>query len=83
MDALMPLGMVSDFPSENQTMTTSTGTEEETKDYFVERDGEKFAYLTCTWADNQHDLVETILYLGSPTDRTTSVLHRDQQPVRP
>lgn len=45
MDALMPLGMVSDFPSENQTIITSAGTEEETKDYFVERDGEKFAGL--------------------------------------
>ncbi len=45
MDALMPLGMVSDFPSENQTMITSTGTEEAQKDYFVERDGEKFAGL--------------------------------------
>ena len=44
MNALMPLGMVSEFPSENQTTTiTSAGVEEERKDYFVERDGMKFA----------------------------------------
>jgi len=58
MDALMPLGMVSDFPSENQTMTTSTGTEEETKDYFVERDGEKFAgmhLLVDLWGASRLD----------------------------
>ena len=45
MDALMPLGMVSDFPSENQTTIPTTGTDEAPKDYFVERDGEKFAGL--------------------------------------
>ena len=40
----MPLGMVSDSPSENQTTTTtSVGVEDERKDYFVERDGMKFA----------------------------------------
>lgn len=44
MNALMPLGMVSEFPSENQTTTAaSAGAEEERKDYFVERDGMKFA----------------------------------------
>lgn len=44
MNALMPLGMVSEFPSENQTATaSSSGHDEERKDYFVERDGEKFA----------------------------------------
>jgi len=36
--------MVSDAPSENQTTTiTSAGVEEDGKDYFVERDGMKFA----------------------------------------
>jgi S-adenosylmethionine decarboxylase len=39
MDALTPLGMVSDFPSSNQT---SEGVEAQ-KDYFVEKDGVKFA----------------------------------------
>ncbi len=43
MNALMPLGMVSEFPSENQTIETSAGVPEESKDYFVERDGMKFA----------------------------------------
>lgn len=39
MDALSPLGMVSELPSENQ----ANGAPEEPKDYFVERDGVKFA----------------------------------------
>jgi S-adenosylmethionine decarboxylase len=43
MNALMPLGMVSEFPSENQTTNASDGAEEQQKDYFVERDGMKFA----------------------------------------
>ena len=55
MNALTPLGMVSDFPSENQTNEIRTlgdvqqaGTathvsEDERTDYFVERDGMKFA----------------------------------------
>ena len=44
MNALTPLGMVSEFPSENQTNDTLLGTAvEEQKDYFVERDGMKFA----------------------------------------
>ena len=37
MNALSPLGMVSDSPSSNQSQT------EEQKDYFVEKDGVKFA----------------------------------------
>jgi S-adenosylmethionine decarboxylase len=41
MNALARLGMVSDSPSENQTMTTVSS--EPAKDYFVERDGQKFA----------------------------------------
>jgi S-adenosylmethionine decarboxylase len=58
MDALMPLGMVSDFPSENQTIITSSGTEEVAKDYFVERDGEKFAgihLLVDLWGASRLD----------------------------
>lgn len=44
MNALTPLGMVSDFPSKNQTSEICLeGLEEERKDYFVERDGMKFA----------------------------------------
>ena len=44
MNALMPLGMVSDVPSENQTVLTSVhGQASEKTDYFVERDGMKFA----------------------------------------
>jgi len=44
MNALTPLGMVSEFPSENQTNDTLlAASAEEQKDYFVERDGMKFA----------------------------------------
>ena len=44
MNALTPLGMVSDLPSENQTNELRPGCcAEESKDYFVERDGMKFA----------------------------------------
>jgi S-adenosylmethionine decarboxylase len=44
MNALTQLGMVSDFPSENQTTEIrSAGAEQEHKDYFVERDGMRFA----------------------------------------
>ena len=38
MNALSPLGMVSELPSENQTSATAVA-----KDYFVEKDGQKFA----------------------------------------
>ena len=44
MNALTPLGMVSELPSENQTHDHLLGeAAEEQKDYFVERDGMKFA----------------------------------------
>ena len=39
MNALSPLGMVSEFPSSNQTQSEA----ETQKDYFVEKDGVKFA----------------------------------------
>ena len=39
MNALSPLGMVSELPSEIQAL----GSPEEQKDYFVEKDGAKFA----------------------------------------
>ncbi len=44
MSALTQLERVSDFPFENQTTALrSAGTEEDRKDYFVERDGMRFA----------------------------------------
>lgn len=44
MNALTPLGMVSELPSENQTNDLLlAGGAEEAKDYFVEKDGMKFA----------------------------------------
>src|SRR5579875_3224666 len=39
MDALAPLGTVSDFPSDNQVVGSGEGQ----KDYFQEKDGERFA----------------------------------------
>ena len=45
MNALAQLGMVSDIPSENQSIDFSFPTHggEERTDYFVEKDGMKFA----------------------------------------
>ena len=45
MNALAQLGMVSELPSENQTTIAAVPSfqGEERKDYFVERDGERFA----------------------------------------
>jgi S-adenosylmethionine decarboxylase len=47
MNALSPLGMVSDFPSSNQSSSDLARAHEESiqvqKDYFVEKDGVKFA----------------------------------------
>lgn len=42
MNALARLGMVSDFPSENQTSATADQAEVQ-KDYWIERDGQRFA----------------------------------------
>ncbi|HEX3983950.1 MAG TPA: adenosylmethionine decarboxylase [Acidisoma sp.] len=44
MNALARLGMVSDFPSENQTSAAVEETEVQ-KDYWIERDGQRFAGL--------------------------------------
>jgi S-adenosylmethionine decarboxylase len=56
MNALTPLGMVSDLPSENQTNEHRSDAD---KDYFVERDGMKFAgmhLLVDLWdASNLND----------------------------
>ena len=43
MNALAQLGMVSDSPSNNQVSTASSDEEADCKDYFVEKDGMKFA----------------------------------------
>jgi S-adenosylmethionine decarboxylase len=44
MNALSPLGMVSELPSSNQTQSDTERTNTEVpKDYFVEKDGQKFA----------------------------------------
>ena len=46
MNALSPLGMVSETPSSNQSATESLEVEKDyfaEKDYFVEKDGQKFA----------------------------------------
>lgn len=43
MNALTPLGMVSELPSENQIFDILPPGGEDRKDYFVQRDGETFA----------------------------------------
>ena len=43
MNALAQLGMVSDIPSNNQTLLASSSVGADCKDYFVEKDGMKFA----------------------------------------
>lgn len=43
MNALAQLGMVSDIPSNNQISFASSSEETDCKDYFVEKDGMKFA----------------------------------------
>ena len=43
MNALAQLGMVSGLPRDNQTVASNTSHEEVCKDYFIERDGERFA----------------------------------------
>jgi S-adenosylmethionine decarboxylase len=78
MNALSPLGMVSETPSENQT--PSVGTIEVQKDYFVERDGVKFAgthLLIDLWgASNLCDpeLIDQALRTAADTAGAT-ILH--------
>jgi len=62
MNALAPLGMVSELPSENQNNVYGNATvgaeAEERTDYFVERDGMKFAgthLLIDLWGATQLD----------------------------
>jgi S-adenosylmethionine decarboxylase len=77
MNALAQLGMVSDSPSENQT---TLSTPEPAKDYFVERDGVKFAgmhLLIDMWgATNLDDpgLIDRTLCAGAIAAGAT-ILH--------
>jgi S-adenosylmethionine decarboxylase len=84
MNALAQLGMVSDFPSENQTTIASLpcGEHEARKDYFIEKDGERFAgthLLVDLWdadADNlsDPDLIDVALREAAVTAGAT-ILH--------
>jgi S-adenosylmethionine decarboxylase len=76
MNALNPLGMVSELPSENQSIDRS----EEQKDYFVEKDGVRFAgthLLIDLWgATNLADpaLIDAALREGAEVAGAT-ILH--------
>jgi len=78
-NALTPLGMVSELPSEIQT-SSAPHFEGEEKDYFVERDGEKFAgmhLLVDLWgAANLRDpsLIDTAL-CEAATAAGATILH--------
>ncbi len=84
MNALARLGMVSESPSENQTMTTAAGepvcSEPDAKDYFVERDGVKFAgmhLLIDLWGARNLDrpaLIDQTLCAGAVAAGAT-ILH--------
>jgi S-adenosylmethionine decarboxylase len=79
MNALARLGMVSDSPSENQTMTT-VSLEQGAKDYFVERDGQKFAgmhLLVDLWGATNLDspaLIDETLCAGA-LEAGATILH--------
>lgn len=64
MNALAQLGMVSELPSENQTIANVPSLEgQERKDYFVEREGQCFAgthLLVDLWGANNLDNPELI-----------------------
>jgi S-adenosylmethionine decarboxylase len=82
MNALMPLGMVSVIPSENQDfcVTSMDRVQEERKDYFVERDGQKFAgmhLLVDLWGATNlgdPDLIDRALREAAVTAGAT-ILH--------
>jgi S-adenosylmethionine decarboxylase len=62
MNALARLGMVSESPSENQTISDAVAADL-AKDYFVERDGQKFAgmhLLIDLWGASNLDSPELI-----------------------
>jgi S-adenosylmethionine decarboxylase len=77
MNALTPLGMVSELPSENQTNEHRS---DEGKDYFVERDGMKFAgmHLLVDLWDASHlndpERIDAILREAALAARAT-ILH--------
>ena len=82
MNALAQLGMVSELPSENQTtIATLPGLgQEDRKDYFVERDGQRFAgthLLVDLWeARNLSDPVHIDAALRSAAERAgATILH--------
>ena len=80
MNALAQLGMVSDTPRDNQILTTSFSEDVEKSDYFVEKDGMKFAgmhLLVDLWeASNLSDpaLIEGALRDAALTAGAT-ILH--------
>lgn len=79
-NALNQLGTVSELPSESRTQDRPTGYSEEQKDYFVEKDGMRFAgthLLIDLWgATNLTDrgLIDRVLREGSEIAGAT-VLH--------
>jgi S-adenosylmethionine decarboxylase len=81
MNALTPLGMVSELPSENQTNDhRPERLPDESKDYFVERDGMKFAgmhLLVDLWDATRLDdpeYIDAALREAALTARAT-ILH--------
>ena len=78
MNALARLGMVSESPSENQTISTVSS--EPAKDYFVERDGQKFAgmhLLIDLWGAKNLDspaLIDETLCAGA-VEAGATILH--------
>ena len=80
MNALNPLGMVSELPSENQSQDRLGTHAEEQKDYFVEKDGVRFAgrhLLIDLWgATNLADpaLIDAALREGAEVAGAT-ILH--------
>ena len=81
MNALTPLGMVSELPSENQTNDLRPELPvDESKDYFVERDGMKFAgmHLLVDLWDASHlndpDYIDAALREAATAARAT-ILH--------
>jgi len=71
MNALSPLGMVSETPSSNQSATDCpSGGLEDQKDYFVEKDGQKFALQRAGFVDIQLRYEEGNMALWRETNET-------------
>ena len=82
MNALAQLGMVSELPSDNQTTIAAASTDrgEAWKDYFVEKDGQRFAgthLLVDLWdAENLSDPVLVDATLRAAAERSgATILH--------